>query len=191
LFLAAPDARRLAGFFLRRPSEPLFEKRWARIGSVAVCVLLVTLFVYTDLRETLTYFRERISLDHRSPLRGIWSVDVLEVDGVPRPPLVTDAARWRRVVFDYQGQGSILLMSDERNQYRTKIDQKKRTIDFANRYDPHDAFRLAYLRPDPVTLQLDGSLEGHRMHAVCRLEEKPFPLTTRGFHWINERALMR
>src|SRR5256885_1742364 len=68
----------------------------------------------------------------------------------PAPPLVTDAARWRRVVFDYQGQGSILLMSDERNQYKTKIDEKKKTIDFANRYDPRDAFRLAYLRPDPA-----------------------------------------
>lgn len=191
VFLAAPDARKVADFFLRRPPEPLFEKRWARIGSLAVCALLVTLFVYTDLRETLTYFHGRIRLDHRSALRGIWNVDVLEVDGVPRPPLVTDAARWRRVVFDYQGQGSILLMSDERNQYKTKIDEKKKTIDFANRYDPRDAFRLAYLRPDPATLQLDGNLAGHRMHALCKLEEKQFLLTTRGFHWINERALMR
>jgi len=191
LFIAAPYARELAGFFLRRPSEPLFEKRWAQIGSLVVGMLLVTLFVYTDLDETLTFFRQRISIDHRSPLRGIWNVDVLDVDGVPRPPLVTDAARWRRVVFDFQGQSSIFLMSDERNLYRTKIDEKKKTISFTNRYDPRDVFGLAYGRPDPTTLQLDGTVGGHAMHAVCKLDRGEFLLTTRGFHWINERALMR
>jgi uncharacterized membrane protein YphA (DoxX/SURF4 family) len=191
VFLAAPDARNVAGFFLRRPPAPLFEKRWARIGSVALAALLAVTFLYTGFRTTLEYSREHLSLDHRSPLRGIWNVDVLDVDGIARPPLVTDAARWRRVVFDYQGQSSIFLMNDERNLYRTKLDEAKKTIDFANRYDKQDAFRLAYARPDPSTLRLDGLVAGHRMHAVCRLDPVRFRLTTRGFHWINERALMR
>ena len=191
LFLAAPDARQVAEFFLRRPPRPLFEERWARAATLVVGAVLVALFVVTDLHETLTFYRERIRIDHRSPLRGVWSVDVLDVDGVPRPPLVTDAARWRRVVFDYQGQSSIFLMSDDRNLYRTKIDGTTKTIDFANRYDRQDAFRLAFAQPDPATLQLDGIVAGRRMHAVCRREEKQYLLTSRGFHWINERALNR
>jgi hypothetical protein len=80
-------------------------------------------------------------------------------------------------------------MSDDRNLYRTKIDGK--TIDFVNRYDRRDAFRLAFARPDPATLQLDGLVAGRWMHAVCKREEKQFLLTSRGFHWINERALNR
>jgi hypothetical protein len=191
VFLAAPDARKLADFFLRRSPEPLFESRWAHVGWLLTGALLVALFVYTGVSETLTFYRETISTDRRSPLRGIWNVDALDVDGVPRPPLVTDAARWRRVVFDYPGQSSIFLMSDERNLYRTRLDEKKRTIDFVNRFDPQDVFRLKYARPDHATLQLDGTVGGHAMHAVCRLEEKQFLLTSRGFHWINERALNR
>jgi hypothetical protein len=191
VFLAAPDARDVAGFFLRRRSAPLFEKRWAHIGSLILGMLLAVVFLYTGFREVHTYSREHLSLDHRSPLRGVWNVDVLDVDGVARPPLVTDAARWRRVVFDYQGQSSIFLMNDERNLYRTKLDEARKTIDFANRYDRQDAFRLAYVRPDPSTLRLDGTVAGHQMHAICKLDPAPFRLTTRGFHWINERALMR
>ena len=190
LFLAAPYARTLAEFFLRRP-EPLFEKRWAHRGALVFRTLLVAVFVYVGVTETVTFYRERISLEHRSPLRGVWNVDVLDVDGVARPPLVTDAARWRRIVFDYQGQSSIFLMNDARNPYRTKIDEKKKTINFVNRYDPQDVFGLAYARPNPTTLQLDGKVAGHAMHAVCNLDRTQYLLTTRGFHWINERALFR
>jgi hypothetical protein len=191
IFLAAPDARKLADFFLRRPPEPLFAARSARVGSLVAGALLVALFVYTGLDETLTFYRETIRTDKRSPLRGVWNVDALDVDGVARPPLVTDAARWRRVVFDFKGRSSIFLMNDERNLYRTKLDEKKRTIDFVNRFDPQDVFRLTYARPDRATLRLDGTVAGHALHAVCKLEEKQFLLTSRGFHWINERALNR
>jgi hypothetical protein len=191
LYVAAPDLRNLFEFLLNRPSAPLFAKRWARTGWLVFLTLLVARFVYVGVSDSVTFYRERISLDHRSPLRGVWNVDVLDVDGVTRPPLVTDAARWRRVVFDYQGQSSIFLMSDQRNLYRTNIDEKKRTIRFTNRYDPQDVFSLAYLRPDPATLQLDGTVAGHAMHAVCKLGDGNFLLTSRGFHWINERALMR
>jgi hypothetical protein len=190
LFLAAPDARRVAEFFTRRP-RPLFERPWAHRGALVFRTLLVALFIYIGVTETLTFYRERISLDHRSPLRGVWNVDVLDVDGVRRPPLVTDAARWRRVVFDYQGQSSIFLMSDDRNLYRTKIDETKKTINFINRYDPQDVFGLAYARPNPTTLQLDGTVAGHALHAVCNLDQRQYLLTTRGFHWINERAINR
>lgn len=191
IYVAAPDAHKLFDFLLRRPAEPLFSTRRARMVWLAVVALLVGRFVYVGVYDSVTFYRDRISLDHRSPLRGVWNVDLLDVDGVARPPLVTDGARWRRVVFDYQGQSSIFLMSDQRNLYRTKIDEKKRTISFANRYEPKDVFSLAYLRPDPATLQLDGTVAGHAMHAVCKLGEEKYLLTSRGFHWINERALMR
>ena len=63
LFLAAPYARTLAEFFLRRP-EPLFEKRWAHRGALVFRTLLVAVFVYVGVTETVTFYRERISLDH-------------------------------------------------------------------------------------------------------------------------------
>ena len=61
-----------------------------------------------------------------------------------------------------------------------------------NRDDPKDIFSLTYLRPDPKTLELDGTVSGKRIHAVCSLaDEKQFLLMNRGLHWINERPFNR
>lgn len=37
------------------------------------------------------------NFSQRPPFYGIWTVEELAVDGVARPPLLTDATRWRRV----------------------------------------------------------------------------------------------
>lgn len=191
VFVAAPDLGRLFDFLVRRP-DPLFEKRWAHLGALVFRSLLACFFVYLAASEALSGYREFFGGDARSPLRGIWNVEVLDVDGVPRPPLVTDATRWRRVVFDYPPQSSVYLMSDERVRYNTKLDAKAKTIKFTNRFDPKETFSLAYQRPDSTTLQLDGMVAGKKLHAVCKLaDDKNFLLMTRGFHWISERPFNR
>ena len=190
VFVAAPDAGKLIDFFLRRPAAPLFEKRWAHIDALVLRTLLVIVLVWVGVDEGLQGYRELST--YVSPLRGIWNIDVLDVGGIRRPPLVTDTTRWRRIVFDYPDQSSIYLMSDERVRYATKLDPKTRTIRFTGRFDPNDVFTLTYLRPDPKSLQLDGIVSGHTIHAVCTLaDEKKFLLTSRGFHWINERPFNR
>jgi len=192
LFVAAPDARKLVDFFILRPPEPLFRTRALHITSLVLRTLLVTTIIYLAAQTALGFIRETRDPALRSPLRGVWNVDVLDVDGVSRPPLVTDAARWRRFVFDYQGSMSIFLMNDERVRYLIELDPKKKTIRFRNRYDPNDKFSLTWLRPDAATLQLDGMVAGRNIHALCKLaDEKQFLLIHRGFHWINERPFNR
>ena len=192
LFIAAPDAGKLVDFFLRRPVEPLFEKRWAHFGAIVFRTLLVAAVLYLGGKEGIVYYRQIHDASQRSPLRGVWNVDALDVDGVSRPPLLTDATRWRRVVFDFPTFSSLYLMNDERLRYATKIDEKTKTLHLTNRDDPKDILSLTYARIDPKTLQLDGIVGGKKMHAVCSLaDEKQYLLMNRGFHWINERPFNR
>jgi hypothetical protein len=192
VFVAAPDARRLVDFFVLHPVEPLFQTRRTHVGALVLRTLLLIAFVYIAGKQSLGYIQQTGSAAGRSPLRGVWNVDVLEIDGVPRPPLVTDVSRWRRFVFDVPGFASIFLMSDERVRYTAQLDEKTKSMAFTNRDDPKDKFGLICLRPDAKTLQLDGTVAGRKMHAVCKLaDEKQFLLTTRGFHWINERPFNR
>jgi hypothetical protein len=192
VFVAAPDARKLLDFFILRPPEPLFRTRALHITSLVLRTVVVATIVYLAAQTAFGYIREMRNVALRSPLRGVWNVDVLDVDSASRPPLVTDAARWRRFVFDYQGRMSIFLMSDERVRYTVDLDPKKKSIRFTSRYDPNDKFALTYLRPDGSTLQLDGMVAGRKIHALCKLEdEKQFLLMNRGFHWINERPFNR
>src|SRR5690349_3345798 len=150
LIIAAPDVPRLAALFVTSRALPSFRRPWAILRTLAVAV-----FVVTCLRNAQTNRTSYGDLTPRSPLRGIWNVDELTDNGAPRPPLTTDLARWRRVVFDSPRFASILLMSDTRLRYTVKLDDKARTLDLTDRDNPKSVLHLKYARVDARTLALD------------------------------------
>jgi hypothetical protein len=184
--VVAPDARRLVDLFFRARQQPLFRRASLETASLVLRTLLVTAFVLYAFYEANASRKVYGDLAPRSPLRGIWNVDQLTENGTPRPPLVTDAARWRRVVFDRPTYSSILLMSDARTRYMVDVDEKKHTASFKGRDDPKVTFTLAYTQPDPNTLTLDGVVDHRSLHATCHRAAATDLLLTRGFHWVNE-----
>jgi hypothetical protein len=194
IFLAAPDLRRLADFFLfHRPIEPaplvhLFEPTWLRRGGV----VLRTVFVLGFAALSLYGAQEKRSLygdlASRPPLYGVWNVDDLEIAGKVRPLSLEDETRWRRVIFSGPGQASIQLMNNARLRYNLTLDKAKGTLEFAKRQDPRQTFTLTYRQPGPGLLTLEGQTQEHetvkaRLHWT---KTSSFPLLSRGFHWINE-----
>ncbi len=107
LFLMAPDLGRLARMFvLNRPVEPVVFRpltrwTWVNRGAILLRTLVVAAFLGLTLYTTNEQRKTFGDLMPRSPLHGIWNVEEFEVDGQVRPPLITDAQRWRRVVLDY------------------------------------------------------------------------------------------
>ena len=175
--IIAYDARRL--LFALIPQVP--RVAWWKIALRTVAVVaLCAMF----LKQGLDY---RKQLAQRSPLRGIWRVDTLQVNGVERPPLITDATRWRRMIFDFPQGMSVQLMSDKRERYGITLEEARKGFSLKKRDDPNLIASFTYQRPDPRTLIVDGQLGSDRIHAVAHLEpETDFLLQTRGFHWINE-----
>lgn len=195
LFLAAPEFRRLANvFLLNRTAEPavirpLFES--ARLNRAALvlrmlflaAVLSLALYQSYDLRKTLT---------QRSPLYGVWEVEEFDSDGQPRPPLLTDQTRWRRVVFDRPGVLAVQTMSESRLRYRLELDEGKKTLSLKKGADPNWQTVLTYEQPEPERLNIAGDFDGHPIRAeLRRADASKFLLTNRGFHWINESPFNR
>lgn len=175
LFLIAYDARRLRFALVREVPRVAWWKVAIRTAVViAVCALMI--------KDTREYGKQ---LETRSSLRGVWRVDELQVNGVAKPPLITDLTRWRRLIFDYPQGMSIQLMNDHRNRYGIELNQAR----FSLKKRDTPAFRalLLYTRPDKNTLIVDGDFDGARIHAVTHREpDNEYLLNTRGFHWINE-----
>lgn len=177
LVLIAYDARRL--LFALIPQVP--RVAWWKIALRTAAVLAVCVLFF---KQGLDYGEQ---LAKRSPLRGIWRVDTLRINGTERPPLITDTTRWRRMVFDHPQGMSVQLMSDQRERYGITLEEAKQTFTLRRREDPAFRASFAYQRPDAGTLIVDGTMANDRIHAVAHREpEAELLLQTRGFHWINE-----
>jgi hypothetical protein len=212
VFLAAPDVRRLADLFvLNRPVpaarvRPLFSRRWAHLGTLILRTVLLVAFLVSSFYDALAARKTYGELAPKPPLYGIWNVDELVENGQIRPPLLTDQTRWQRLIFAYPGYVRIQPMATvgEKSStfYAVAVDEKARTLTLTKGGKGKDTGKdkgkpawkavLAYTRPDPSHLVLDGTFDGRQIHAVCQqADASQFLLVNRGFHWINEYPMNR
>ena len=198
IFLTLPDLRRLANLlvFNRRvePAEiqPLFRRKWLQRGALALRTVFFVGFAIFLLNQAYQGTKQYGSRAPKPPLYGIWNVEDFVMDGQARPPLITDEARWRRVVFDYPGVIAIQLMGDSRQRYRLALDAGKKSLALTKRDDPKWQSRLSYRQPEPQFLAMEGTFDGHKVQArLRRVDESKFLLVSRGFHWINEYPFNR
>ncbi len=198
VFLIAPDFGRLMRLLVTNRAvlpvaiTPLLGSKSLDRSAVVVRTILVLLYVSLGLLGAAESRKVYGDGAPRSPFRGIWNVDELKVDGMPRPPLVTDGDRWRRVVFDHPKMVAIQLMSDNRRRYMLELDEAKKVMVLTRRDDPAWKSTLAYEQPDPNVLTVSGAYDGHEIRAVLKRSQAPeFLLLSRGFHWINEYPFNR
>jgi hypothetical protein len=200
IFLTLPGLRRLIDLLVlnRRveaaAARPFFTRPWLRRGIAVLTTLAVvalTAFHLSRASETSKLYGSQAP---KGPLSGMWEVDEMSIDGQIRPPLTTDTERWRRVFIGNSGQFSAQRMDDFRDRYLVETAPKEKTgrLELTRRFDFKKKSSLAYAQPKPGLLTLQGSWEGRRLQVrLHRVEPPKFLLTTRGFHWINERPFGR
>jgi len=198
LFLVVRDARRLANLLVFNraadAAEPprLFGRRWLNSGARVLGTVFMIFVVGLSLYNSSDTRRLYGDLAERSPLRGVWEVEELQVDGQNVPLVTTEPMRWRRVIFDYPGMVSVQQMNDSRNRYTLVLDSEKNTLDLGKRDDPNWKAALAYEQPAQTALTLSGEFDSRQIRVkLHRTDESRFLLQTRGFHWINEYPFNR
>jgi hypothetical protein len=189
VFLALPDLGRLASLlvFNRKVEpvevQPLFRKAWLNRGGLVLRAVFAVGFTAFLLLQSYEISQRR---SNKSPLSGLWNVEEFVLDGQVRPPLLTDEARWRRVVFAGPRAMAILL-GDSRELLHMELDPAARTLALAKLDDPAWKSELSYRRLDPQILTMEGTFGSQRIQARLRRAEEPkLRLVNRGFHWINE-----
>jgi hypothetical protein len=192
VFLAAPDARRLANVLLfNRPAEVvevprLFGRRWLHGTALVVRTCFICAVVGASLVGAYERWQDRRSAP-KSPLYGIWETEEFELDGKARPPLVTDALRWRRVIFEGPGAVVVQRMGEGRDRFQAELDGTGKTLVLKRRDDPKAHADLTYERPAAELLLFTGRLDGRSLRARLRRgNEAAWLLTRTGFNWITE-----
>jgi hypothetical protein len=192
LFLLAPDFRRLLNFFLlNRTAEPsrrplLFRTLRANHIALAVQAVFAVWLIAANIWGAHIGWKQYGPGAPKPALYGIWEVDEFSTDGQLRPPLLTDNARWHRILFDYETM-ELEHMDSTTAFFSAAIDTKKNTLAL-NQYRAGNAkLSLTFSRPAPDQLILDGPIDGHKTHIQLRLRDRnKFLLVNRGFHWIQE-----
>jgi hypothetical protein len=205
IILAAPDVRRLANLFIfdRRVepavTTPLFKRRWLNLAPQVIFLLFGLYSIVTMFHDGYKFYKQ-YNPPHTS-ISGAWAIDEFSLDGEVRPPLMTDTARWQRVMLSDPGSLSIQMMTGPSASYSEQGDMEGKTLSLEKylrepngrpifdenggfKKDPDFKATLSFDEPEPDMLILEGELEGHRIRAKAK--RMSFNLTSKGFHWINE-----
>lgn len=190
VFLLAPDLKRLTNLFLfnrgveaaRLPQ--LFQRKLLNRGALALQILLGLYIIGSSFYASYKQFKVRAA---KPPLYGLWSVDEFSTDGQVQPPLLTDTARWRRVMFQFPGALTVQPMSGPNQQFRLDLNMESKSLSIVKRDDPNWKAEFSFEEVDTGLITLDGQLEGRRTKAkLVRFDENEFLLKNRGFHWVQE-----
>lgn len=211
LALAAVDGRRLLGVLLLnratepRVIEPHFERPRLLLASRVVKGLLIAVLLVSNIYYGIDNERSFGADRPRSPLYGIYEITELREDGELRPDSIPDRSRWRTVIFDSPGVMMVRRIDNSSARYGIDLDLEAGTMTLR---DVGDAIPpMFYLdppeSPGPPTyewrvreggegqLELRGELDGQILELQLERSEVDFLLTSRGFHWINERPINR
>lgn len=198
VFLAAPDLRRLASFFvLNRPvppveERPLFARPGFDRGALILKTVLVVLYIGFALFNANEMSKTEGERAPKPPFYGLWSVDEMVIDGQVRPPLLTDKERWRRVIFPYAEVIVFQPPEGPLKYYGLKLDPAAHRMGVTGWRDDKGSSDLLYRETGPDALVLEGTFGGRKIRARLHREDlSRYLLISRGFHWINERPFSR
>jgi hypothetical protein len=192
-FLLVPDLRRLVDFLvLNRATAPVvlrtpFAAPWMERASRGAKVLFLGWCLYSMTASQLEAREQWGAAAPKPALYGIYQVESFAWDGQEVPPLVTDAARWRSVVFSEFNMAQLRMMDDTRKVYRVTHRPEEQAFTLSARDAAEVPMVFSYSRPDAQSVVLEGAFGDRTLRILLgRVDESKLLLKSRGFHWINE-----
>ena len=128
--------------------------------------------------------------------QGVYDVKSYVVNKTPVPLTSTDTLRWKDVIFDTDGAGSVNTWDSVfqrrygRGYFRYKPDTAAHTAAvWKTSTIPGDStfmFTMRYEVPDTNTVRLHTVIRGDSIHVELVRVARQFQLAERQFHWLSE-----
>ncbi|HEX5058914.1 MAG TPA: hypothetical protein VFV99_06120, partial [Kofleriaceae bacterium] len=128
--LVAPHAGRLIGALLGYPTREvpprvrgsvMTERVRLALKLAMVAVIAVRAYEHVVISR---WVEEQKTI---TALHGTWRAERVVIDGIERPPLFTDDARWRKLIFHEWGL-TVRFATDRRLNFATQVDATAQTI---------------------------------------------------------------
>jgi len=164
-----------------------------RIGRIVLKLFVLTTALVMPLVQGL-FPGEPPAVSSPIPA-GLYDVPLFIVNNDTVPITVNDTLRWRDVVFEANGIGSVNTTDTlfrqvyRRGYFNTKADSAKQTLAFSKSnwdFQTFDLFTLQYEMPDSNKVILKGKIRNDSVYAVLTKSKRHFQLAERQFHWLSE-----
>lgn len=200
LFLLAADIRRLYTFFILNTATTgntlyhlFLPKKWMRRTRIALKVAFVVLAVLLPLFKTWSYWQSWKQTPLPRPFAGIYNVEVFAVNGDTIPATVSEAMRWRDIIFDSGNFGTIgttdtlFAQRYRRARFAFKSDTLNQTIAIKKiATDSLPLFTLHYELADKDLVRIHTLIRGDSVYMEWVKSKRQFQLAERQFHWLSE-----
>lgn len=126
--------------------------------------------------------------NHKPHLYGIWETETFIMNTDTIPPLITEGTRWRYLIVEQKGRSVVKTMTEKLVPYTFITDTLENTITMHSEGGKKDSLNLKFEYKAVGTLKLFGILENDTLSISFKKKSlDSLPLTSRSFHWINER----
>jgi len=203
VFLLAWDAKRLFTILVRNRAvsgtsvyEPPFHKRWQRGLALAAKAFLIFTMLVVPFRRGWERYRVVNGPQPGGPFPvGVYNVRTFVRNGDTVPPSPLDTVRWRDVIFDNAGGGSVgtadtmFWQRYRRGYFRFRPDTTRRTAEVWRTSFALDStwlFKMRYERPDTNTIRLWTQVRADSIYVELARVPRHFQLAERQFHWLSE-----
>jgi hypothetical protein len=203
LVLLSFEYRRILNFFVsNRYAEQgnlyyiRYPRKWMRITAVTAKLLFIVFFVIMGGVEAYKSFVQRGNAPESKPIRsGLYDVTVFVKNGDTIAPLLYDTIRWKDIVFEKNGSGSVgttdtlFWQRYRRGYFRSKVDTMKKEIEFSKfnpAFETFNLFTLQYEIPDSNSIILKGKIRNDSIYTVLQRSKRHFQLAEKQFHWLSE-----
>jgi hypothetical protein len=204
LFLLAFDWRRLLGFLVLNEGAPPTtaydletSQLWVQLGSVAVKVFILFQILIFPVKDGWARYQAAIRPNPAGPFKpGVYDVRRYIVNHDTVPANSADSLRWKDVIFDNNGAGSIntadrvFWQRYHRGYFHYASDPVAHTAAvWKTSTVPRDStylFTMRYEVPDSVTVRLHMTIRRDSVHVELVRVPRNFQLAERQFHWLSE-----
>src|SRR5262249_45837430 len=124
----------------------------------------------------------------KNPIVGLYEIESFSANGTERPPLLTDATRWRRVNITRYNRLVVRMMNDSVQYYQFTDNPQIHTITWTGfGATTQPAITFQYVQSDSDHMTLEGDFGGEKISVqMKKVPDSSYELVSRGFNWINE-----
>ena len=198
VYTAAPDIYRLWQFFFHQKESRLkstglfFATKWKRVTLLILKTVFIAYLLYTLTSQAIDGMKTYGDDAPKSKFYGYYNVDTFIKNRDTIQPLLTDQIRWNKVVFtEYNGM-IVKMMNDSLIYYASQDDAYEHTLTFTRKGDKglNQTFHYTITNKYQIEFKTNDQIDSLYMK-LTKIDLNKFPLTGRGFHWINEYPFNR